>query len=79
MEKNGSPPADLTSDAVKITNLEFRVLPEVDPFLPPYVSNIQPSVTIILEVSSNTGGSTEDQAKVNLQSTFTERYYPSRP
>lgn len=71
--------SDLTDSSVRVTKLLFITIPTVDPFAgPPYNNSIQPSVTVVLEVSNNGGLAVEDQSKLLLQSTFTERYYPSR-
>jgi type II secretory pathway pseudopilin PulG len=76
--KNGGASSNLNSDEIRITRLEFRRWPLLDPLTPGSKAaglNEQPRVTVILEL---TGRSSRDPVKINLQSTFSESYYPSR-
>jgi type II secretory pathway pseudopilin PulG len=74
----GSSFTNLNGDDVRVTKAEFRAYPDTDPFTAAKTTNIQPYVTVILELTSNIGARTQDQAVINVQSTFTERYYPRR-
>jgi prepilin-type N-terminal cleavage/methylation domain-containing protein len=69
---------NLNSSQVKINKAFFLVRPSANPFTVDKSINQQPSVTVILEVQSNFGNASIDNFKLNLQSTFTPRYYPSR-
>ena len=77
LAKNNSS-TNLNSNGVKITNLSFYIMPLVDPYTTAKNANLQPSVTIKLELTSNYGSSATDLVKLNLQSTFSTRVYPSR-
>lgn len=71
---------NLNADNVRITKFKILVSPTTDPFTtvqPPPV-NLQPSATLILELVSTFGRKPTDSAKLNIQSTFTSRDYPSR-
>ncbi|MBI3952829.1 MAG: hypothetical protein HY336_02640 [Candidatus Doudnabacteria bacterium] len=70
----------LNSSSTLVANVAFYVSPNTNPLTttrPPTV-NQQPSVTIVLELVSNYGKKDTDKAKINMQSTFTVRAYPSR-
>lgn len=69
---------NLNSSQVKINKALFLVKPYSDPYTVAKTTNQQPSVTVILELQSNFGSSNLDSFKLNIQSTFTPRYYPSR-
>jgi type II secretory pathway pseudopilin PulG len=69
---------NLNSSQVKITKLLFYVSPVQDPLTPARLANQQPSVTIVMEVTSNYGSNPADAVKINIQSTFEVRSYPSR-
>lgn len=74
----GGAPSNLNSSNVRITKLAFRVAPTGDPLTPSSKSanlNEQPHVTVILEI---TAVSSRDAVKLNVESTFSENYYPSR-
>lgn len=71
---------NLNSSSVRVTNFKVLVGPSTTPFTvaaSPTV-NEQPRVTIIMELTSNIGNRGTDQAKIDLQSTFAVRVYPSR-
>jgi Tfp pilus assembly protein PilW len=77
LSKNGTA-TSLNSASVKITKLEFLVSPSTDSLTQNSISNgvnEQPHVTVVMEVTLN---SVRDPVKLNVQSTFTENYYPSR-
>ena len=70
---------NLNSDQVKITKAAFLLNPASNPFTPAKNVNIQPSITVILELTSDIGGSrVTDMSKINIQNTYTVRNYPSR-
>ncbi len=70
---------NLNSSNVRVTKLEFRTRPTTDPHTPAKTVNVQPNVIVILELQSNASGlNPQDQVTLNIQSTFTERYYPPR-
>jgi type II secretory pathway pseudopilin PulG len=69
---------NLNSTQVKINKALFLVKPYSDPYTALKTTNQQPSVTVILELQSNFGNSNLDSFKLNVQSTFTPRHYPSR-
>ena len=70
---------NLNSDQVKITKATFLLNPASNPFTAAKNVNIQPSITVILEITSDIGGSrVTDMSKINLQNTYTVRNYPSR-
>jgi Tfp pilus assembly protein PilW len=74
----GSGTSNLNSTNVKITKLAFLVAPSHDPLTPSSKAsgyNEQPHVTVILEITST---SNRDPVKLNIQSTLSENYYPSR-
>lgn len=66
---------NLNSSNVKITKLKFAVSPTVDPLTSARAANEQPRVTVVLELTAQ---SARDPVKVNLQTTLSENYYPSR-
>ena len=78
LTKNPLPPTNLNSANVKVTKLEFRAGPLENPYVLANNDHEQPKVTIILELQANTGNSISDQAKINLQTTLSTRYYPAR-
>ncbi len=69
---------NLNSGGVKVTKLTFLIAPTVNPYTPAKASNQQPHVTVVLELTSNYGVNAADQAKINIQDTFSMRIYPSR-
>lgn len=70
----------LNSSSVLVSNARFYVIPETDPLTAqrPPPQNQQPTVTVILELTSNYGKRPNDLVKMNMQTTFTIRAYPSR-
>ncbi len=78
LAKQGGGTSDLTSAGVKVTKLEFRTSPTQDPFTPAKTTNVQPHVIVVMELTSSRYSRPQDQAKINVQSTFTVRHYPSR-
>lgn len=70
----------LNSASALVTKMAFYVSPNSNPFTTqrPPPQNQQPTVTVVLELTSNYGQRTVDVARINLQSTFTVRAYPSR-
>jgi Tfp pilus assembly protein PilW len=69
---------NLNSTSVRITKLKFKVSPSNDPLTSSSKAagfNEQPHVTVIMEL---TALSTRDPVKLDVQSTFSENYYPSR-
>lgn len=68
---------NLNSSDVKVTKASFLLSPSQDPLTIAKISNQQPSVTIILELTSSTYGGGEG-SKVNIQTTLTSRNYSSR-
>jgi prepilin-type N-terminal cleavage/methylation domain-containing protein len=69
---------NINSASVRITNLKFYLSPPQNPLTSAKTFNQQPSVTVIMELTSNYGQKTGDVVKLSLQSTFTSRDYPSR-
>lgn len=67
--------SSLNSASVRITKLKFLVAPAIDPLTPAKAANEQPRVTVVMEIKAF--GSREP-VKINVQSTFSENYYPSR-
>jgi four helix bundle protein len=65
----------LNSDQVQVTKLLFYVSPDQDPFTTSKLANQQPNVTVVLELTHT---DPQNPVKINVQSTFEERYYPSR-
>ncbi|HEX5429497.1 MAG TPA: prepilin-type N-terminal cleavage/methylation domain-containing protein [Patescibacteria group bacterium] len=76
LTKNSGTASNLNSSDVRVTNLQFYTSPTSDPFSSAKNFSYQPQVTAVLELTANTGK--RDQIKINLQSTFSELYYPSR-
>jgi len=70
--------SNLNSDNTRVTKLSFRISPTQNPYTPAKTVNEQPRVTVIIELASDYGTSTIEQATLNLQSTFATRNYPSR-
>lgn len=78
LNKTGVGATNLNSGGVTVTKLQFYVSPKVDPLTIAKAANQQPNVTVVLELNSNYGQRVGDVAKINLQSTFSIRQYPSR-
>jgi Tfp pilus assembly protein PilE len=68
---------NLNSSDVKVTRASFLLSPPQDPLTVAKTYNQQPSVTIILELTSSSFSPGEG-SKINLQTTLTSRAYPSR-
>ena len=70
----------LNSSSILVTKASFYVSPNDNPLITtrPPPDNKQPTVTVVLELTSNYGQRAIDTAKINLQSTYTIRAYPSR-
>ena len=66
----------LNSGSVKITNFEFIISPSTNPFTASKTVNEQPHVTAVIQLTANLGS--RDEVKMDLQSTFSELYYPGR-
>ena len=66
---------NLNSNNVKVTNLKFYASPLGDPLTTAKTYNEQPHVTVVIELTST---SARDPAKIDLESTYSEMYYPSR-
>jgi prepilin-type N-terminal cleavage/methylation domain-containing protein len=77
LNKDGSD-TNLNSSSVQVTKLKFYIQPIGDPLTTAKNYNEQPRVTIVLELSSNSGTAAKEIVKLNLQGTFTGRVYPSR-
>src|SRR3989344_2234857 len=77
LEKN-STTTNLNSSGIKVTNLEFYIEPNGEPYVLGSAYNEQPRVTVALELTSDYGTSAGSLEKINLQSTFATRNYPSR-
>ncbi len=69
---------NLNSGGVQVTKLTFLIAPTVNPYTTAKLANEQPHVTVLLELTSNYGINSSDQAKINVQDTFAMRIYPSR-
>ncbi len=69
---------NMNSAGVKVTKLKFFISPTTDPYTPAKAANEQPHVTVVLELTSNYGVGSNEEAKINLQDTFAMRIYPSR-
>jgi type II secretory pathway pseudopilin PulG len=72
--------SNLNSAVLTITNLKFLIYPTSDPYTSAartagVASNAHSRVTVIMEVKSN---SVRDPFFIDLQSTFSPLYYPSR-
>ncbi len=65
---------------VVVNNCRFFISPATNPFelLASNPPNIQPSVTVVLGLSSNYSAKAIDIATINLESTYTVRDYPTR-
>jgi len=63
---------------VKVTKLQFYVRPSGDPYTSAKNFNSQPSVTVVMELTSNYGNRPIEKIVLNLQDTFTSHYYPTR-
>jgi Tfp pilus assembly protein PilE len=70
----------LNSAGVMVTKCAFYVHPSTDPFRPLLHNppNVQPFVTFVLELESNYGRRAGDVSKINIQTSYTMRDYPSR-
>jgi type II secretory pathway pseudopilin PulG len=68
----------LNSSGVRVTDAKFYVSPSQNPLTPAKLANQQPSVTVVLELTSNFGNGAGDVVVLNIQSTFTVRSYPQR-
>lgn len=69
---------NLNTATVRVTKLSFLVYPPENPLTSAKTYDVQPSVTVILELSSNYGNKAGETSIINLQSTFTSRDYTSR-
>lgn len=69
---------NLNSSGVKVTGLQFLASPSLNPLTSAKLANRQPSITVILELTSNYGEKIGDISKINIQSTFSSREYPTR-
>jgi type II secretory pathway pseudopilin PulG len=71
---------NLNSQGVRVTNCKFFISPSTTPFAPLADSppNVQPSVTVVLQLTANYGNRAQNKAVANLETTFTVRQYPSR-
>lgn len=74
----GGDSTNLNSSEVKVSDVKFIVSPLVEPYTPAKNANVQPHVTVIMKLSANLGNRQQDQSAINLQSTFSTRYYPQR-
>ncbi|HEX9503919.1 MAG TPA: prepilin-type N-terminal cleavage/methylation domain-containing protein [Patescibacteria group bacterium] len=72
----GSATSNLNSSSVKVTRLYFYATPDGDPFTAAKTYNLQPGVTVILQLTSNIAS--RDNVKIDLESTFSTLYYPTR-
>ena len=77
LEKN-SETTNLNSAGVQVTNLEFYIEPDGEPYVLGSSFNEQPHVTVIMELTSDYGVGSSTSETINLQSTFATRNYPSR-
>lgn len=70
----------LNSSGVRVTKFLVYVSPSTNPFqsLSSNPPNVQPSVTVVMELTSNYGNRGANKAVINVQSTFAVRQYPSR-
>ncbi len=68
---------NLNSSDVIVTQFKFVIKPAVDPFILANNTNIQPHVTVIMELQSINQKFSE-LSKMNVQSTFSLRDYRSR-
>ena len=69
---------NLNSGQVKVTKALFLVSPSLNSLTSAKLSNQQPNLTLVLEITSNYGEKPGDVVKLNLQSTLSSREYPSR-
>lgn len=71
---------NLNSSGVRVTKFLVYVSPTTNPFasLSANPPNVQPSVTVALELTSNYGNRGANKAVMNVQTTFAVRQYPSR-
>lgn len=76
LEKSST--TNLNSSSVRVTKAQFLVSPNLNPLTSSKLANQQPNVTVILELTSNYGDKPGDVSKINLQSSFSSREYPSR-
>jgi prepilin-type N-terminal cleavage/methylation domain-containing protein len=77
----GASSTNMNSAGVRVTNLHFYIAPDGDPYTASSVANglnVQPHVTVVLELTSNYGDKPGDMAKFNYQNTFSTRVYTSR-
>lgn len=75
----GGPPAPISPKGIKVRSVSFYISPEVDPFgFDPasgsYLSDIQPSVTILLAFESSSR-KIDERTYTHLQTTATSRRY----
>lgn len=66
----------INPSSVRVTNLEFYISPNFDPYTTSKLDNEQPHVTVVMELTANYDS--QDSVKLDLEDTFTEMYYPSR-
>jgi type II secretory pathway pseudopilin PulG len=71
---------DLHPSNISLVNCKFIVFPSTNPFLPLSSSppNQQPFVTMILGFMANYGSKVTNTARIDVETTFSVRDYPSR-
>lgn len=77
LNKTGVGTTLLTSSDVGVSNLNFYVDPPSDPYPAAAPIKRQVRVTIVFTVSSTASVSITDRALINIQTTISQRYYPS--
>lgn len=77
LTKNGSS-TNLNSAAGKVASCKFYLQPAGDPFTAAKTYSEQPRVTMTMGLISNYGSGPTDHATLNLETTFSPRYYPTR-
>jgi type II secretory pathway pseudopilin PulG len=77
LTKNAVWSTTLNSDDVRVTNLQFYLTPNLDPYVLANNRHIQPHVTVFMRLES-TNPKAIETAKIQLQSTFATRDYPAR-
>ncbi|OGE81605.1 MAG: hypothetical protein A3E98_04195 [Candidatus Doudnabacteria bacterium RIFCSPHIGHO2_12_FULL_48_11] len=69
---------NLNSSGVRVTDFKLLASPASNPLTSAKLANQQPSLTVMIELSSNYGQKVGDITVLNIQTTLTSRDYPSR-
>lgn len=76
LTKAGFSDSDLSSSDITVSDLDFYISPNSDPFCPAPCPDAQPRVTYTFTLTSNTSLREADQTSMRVQGTVSSRQYP---